>query len=197
MATYTEDCLTTFFNVPNETYPVEVRQNKDNPGLYRIIHPYAAYEAATDKEYYIEIDATDPEGVYIPGVYGTGFDAGYGEVSITSMVYYYMANQGKSLEELKDAGYCGVFADNVITFPANALLISMSAYQDGGWYMSNVNGAFKLDMSNMTPVEEEAKAPAMRNYVERELKNVEGGIKFGIRAKKINKQIFSPAELAF
>ncbi len=198
MATYTEDCLTTFFNVANETYPVEVRQNKDNPGLYRIIHPYAAYGAATDKEYYIEIDATDPEGVYIPGEHGTGFDAGYGEVSITSMVYYYMANQGKSFEELKDAGYCGVFADNVITFPAEALLISMSAYQDGAWYKSNVNGAFKLDMNNMQPVETTAaKAPAMRNYVERELKNVEGGIKFGIRAKKIDKQIFSPAELAF
>ena len=178
MATYTEDCLTTFFDVANETYPVEVRQNKDNPGLYRIVHPYAAYGAATDKEYYIEIDATDPEGVYIPGVYGTGFDAGYGEISITSMVYY-MANQGKSLEELKDAGYCGVFADNVITFPANALLISMSAYYNGGWYMSNVNGAFKLDMSNMQPVDTTAaKAPAMR---------FEGGRKLSIcnNAKRV------------
>ena len=179
MATYTEDCLTTFFNVENETYPVEVRQNKDNPGLYRIIHPYAAYGAATDKEYYIEIDATDPEGVYIPGVYGTGLDAGYGEISITSMVYYYMATQGMSLEELKDAGYCGVFADNVITFPAGALLISMSGYQNGAWYASNVNGAFKLDMSNMQPVNTAAaKAPAMR---------FEGGRKLSIgnNAKRV------------
>lgn len=187
MATYTEDCLTTFFDVPNETYPVEVRQNKDNPGLYRIIHPYAAYGADTSKEYFIEIDATDPEGVYIPNVYGTGLDAGKGEVSITSMAYYYMATQGASLEDVKDAGYCGIFADNVITFPAKVLMISMSGYNDGAWYKSNANGAFKLDMSNMTPVEAAAaKAPAMRNYVERELKNVEGGIKFGIRAKKID-----------
>ena len=187
MATYTEDCLTTFFKVANETYPVEVRQNKDNPGLYRIIHPYAAYGADTSKEYFIEIDATDPEGVYIPNVYGTGFDAGYGEISITSMAYYYMATEGASLEDVKDAGYCGVFADNVITFPAQVLMISMPGYKDGAWYKSNVNGAFKLDMSNMTPVEAAAaKAPAMRNNVERELKNVEGGIKFGIRAKKID-----------
>ena len=195
MATYTEDCLTTFFEVANETYPVEVRQNKDNPGLYRIIHPYAAYGADTSKEYFIEIDATDPEGVYIPSVYGTGFDAGYGEVSITSMAYYYMATQGASLEDVKDAGYCGVFADNVITFPAKVLMISMSGYKDGAWYQSNVNGAFKLDMSNMTPVEAAAaKAPAMRNYVERELKNVEGGIKFGIRAKKIDASFMTPVD---
>lgn len=195
MATYTEDCLTTFFELPNETYPVEVRQNKDNPGLYRIIHPYAAYEADTSKEYFIEIDATDPEGVYIPSVYGTGLDVGYGEVSITSMAYYYMATQGASLEDVKDAGYCGVFADNVITFPAEALMISMAGYKDGAWFKSNINGAFKLDMSNMTPVEAAAaKAPAMRNYVERELKNVEGGIKFGIRAKKIDASFMTPVD---
>ena len=193
MATYTEDCLTTFFDVPNETYPVEVRQNKDNPGLYRIIHPYAAYGADTSKEYFIEIDATDPEGVYIPNVYGTGLDAGKGKVSITSMAYYYMATQGASLEDVKDLGYCGIFADNVITFPAKVLMISMSGYNDGAWYKSNANGAFKLDMSNMTPVEAAAaKAPAMRNYVERELKNVEGGIKFGIRAKKIDSSFMTP-----
>ncbi len=201
MATYTEDLLTTFFNVSNEVYQVEVRQNKDNPGLYRVIHPYAAYGADTESEYFFEIDATDPEGVYIPSVYGTGFDAGYGEVSITSMAYYYMATQGASLEDVKGAGYCGVFADNVITFPAEVLMISMSGYQDGAWYKSNVNGLFKLDMTDMQPVggEEEngdaSEAPAMRNNVKRELKNVEGGIKFGgLRAKKIDNTFMNLVE---
>ena len=201
MATYTEDLLTTFFKVANETYPVEVRQNKDNPGLYRVIHPYAAYGADTESEYFFEIDATDPEGVYIPDVYGTGLDAGYGEVSITSMAYYYMATKGASLEDVKGAGYCGVFADNVITFPAEALMISMSGYQDGAWYKSNKNGLFKLDMTDMQPVggEEEngdaSEAPAMRNNVKRELKNVEGGIKFGgLRAKKIDNTFMNLVE---
>ena len=171
MATYTEDCLTTFFDVSNETYQVEVRQNKDNPGLYRMIHPYAAYGAATDKEYYIEIDATDSEGVYIPSAYGTGFDAGYGEISIASMAYHYMATQGASLKDVKDAGYCGILADNVITFPANALIISMAGYNNGAWYKSNINGAFKLDMSNMQPIEAAAaKAPAVRAVPTKKLK---------------------------
>ena len=194
MATYTEDCVTTFFNVENVSYQVEVRENKDKPGLYRVINPYgAAYQYNeegdydTSKEYFFEIDATDPDGVYIPGLYGTGMNWGYGEFSLTSIAYYYMVAQGATFEDVKEAGYCGILADNVITFPAGGLLISMADYKNGNLYASNNNGAFKLDMSNMTPVEvAPAKAPAARINGERELNNVEGGLKLGIRAKKID-----------
>ena len=194
MATYTEDLVTTFFNVENLSYQVEVRENKDKPGLYRVINPYgAAYpyneegDYDTSKEYFFEIDATDPEGVYIPGLYGTGMDWSYGEFSITSMAYYYMVAEGATFEDVKEAGHCGILADNVITFPAEGLLISMANYQNGNLYISNKNGAFKLDMSNMTPVEAApAKAPAARINGERDFNNVEGGLKFGIRGKMIN-----------
>lgn len=200
-AMYTEDCLTTFYEVANETYPVEVRQHKDYPGLFRVIHPYEAYGADTSKEYFIEIDATDPEAVIIPGVYGTGLDTGYGEISLTSMAYFYMATQGATKEDVKDAGYTGVLAENVITFPVEGLLISMPDYEDGGFYPSNVNGMFKLDMSNMTaeypemPEDSEAsEAPAARVSAERGVKNLEGGIKFGNRFKKIDNSFLTPTE---
>lgn len=177
MATYTEDCVTTFFNVENVSYQVEVRENTNQPGLYRIINPYgAAYpyneegDYDTSKEYFIEIDATDPEGVYIPGIYGTGMNWGYGEFSITSMAYYYMAAQGATFEEVKDGGYCGILADNVITFPAKSLLISLSEYNGGNFYTSNNNGAFRLDMNDMTPAgAAPAKAAAARISAKREL----------------------------
>ena len=177
MATYTEDCVTTFFNVENVSYQVEVRENTNQPGLYRIINPYGAaypYNAEgdydTSKEYFIEIDATDPEGVYIPGIYGTGMNWGYGEFSITSMAYYYMAAQGATFEEVKDGGYCGILADNVITFPAKSLLISLSEYNGGNFYTSNNNGAFRLDMNDMTPAgAAPAKAAAARISAKREL----------------------------
>lgn len=177
MATYTEDCVTTLFNVENVSYQVEVRENTNQPGLYRIINPYGAaypYNAEgdydTSKEYFIEIDATDPEGVYIPGIYGTGMNWGYGEFSITSMAYYYMASNGATFEEVKDAGYCGVLADGVITFPAQSLLISLSEYNGGNFYTSNNNGAFRLDMNDMTPVgTAPAKAAAARISAKREL----------------------------
>ena len=189
-AMYTEDCLTTFFDLPNETYPVEVREHKEQPGLFRIIHPYAACGADTEEEYYIEIDATDPEGVIIPGLYGTGLDAGHGEVSITSMAYYYMAAEGYTKEDVKDGGVCGVYADNVITFPAESLLISMANYKNGDLYTSNVNGAFKLDMTNMTAEYPEeaaaARSAAARVSAERNVKNLEGGVKFFTRFKKID-----------
>ena len=177
MATYTEDCVTTFFNVENVSYQVEVRENTNQPGLYRIINPYGAaypYNAEgdydTSKEYFIEIDATDPEGVYIPGIYGTGMNWGYGEFSIGSMAYYYMASNGATFEEVKDAGYCGVLADGVITFPAKSLLISLSEYNGGNFYTSNNNGAFRLDMNDMTPAgAAPAKAAAARISAKREL----------------------------
>ena len=177
MATYTEDCVTTYFNVENVSYQVEVREKTDQPGLYRIINPYgAAYpyneegDYDTSKEYFIEIDATDPEGVYMPGVYGTGMNWGYGEFSISSLAYYYMATNGATFEEVKDAGYCGVLADGVITFPAKSLLISLAEYNGGNFYYANNNGAFRLDMSDMTPVEAApAKAAAARISAKREL----------------------------
>lgn len=177
MATYTEDCVTTFFDVENVSYQVEVRENTNQPGFYRIINPYGAaypYNAEgdydTSKEYFIEIDATDPEGVYIPGIYGTGMNWGYGEFSIGSMAYYYMAAQGATFEEVKDAGYCGVLADGVITFPAKSLLISLSEYNGGNFYTSNNNGAFRLDMNDMTPVgTAPARAAAARISAKREL----------------------------
>ena len=177
MATYTEDCVTTFFNVENVSYQVEVRENTNQPGLYRIINPYGAaypYNAEgdydTSKEYFIEIDATDPEGVYIPGIYGTGMNWGYGEFSIGSMAYYYMASNGATFEEVKDAGYCGVLADGVITFPAKSLLISLSEYNGGNFYTSNNNGAFRLDMNDMTPAgAAPARAAAARISIKCEL----------------------------
>ena len=177
MATYTEDCVTTFFNVENVSYQVEVRENTNQPGLYRIINPYGAaypYNAEgdydTSKEYFIEIDATDHEGVYIPGIYGTGMNWGYGEFSITSMAYYYMVSNGATFEEVKDAGYCGVLADGVITFPAQSLLISLSEYNGGNFYTSNNNGAFRLDMNDMTPAgAAPAKAASARISAKREL----------------------------
>ena len=196
MATYTDDCLTTFFDVPNETYPVEVRQNKDNPGLYRIIHPYAAYGAATDKEYYIEIDATDPEGVWIEGWQSTGLDVGNGVMSITSTAWYQVNSAGATKEDAKEAGLCGIYADGVITFPPKGLLISIGSSA----YYANNNGAFALDMTNLLdsiPEEEggESAAPAARM-----------GMKFHgeamgkvTRFKKIDSSFMTPtgAELAF
>ena len=157
MCTFTEDCITTFWGVENLSYPVEIREHESKPGLYRLVSPYGAaypnneegdYDATS--EYFLEINAQDDKAVYVT-LSKTGMDWGYGEISIWSMADYYMTNNGLSLENVKEQGFCGTLVDNVITFPANSLLISMTDYQGGGFYQANKNGAFKVDMTNLQP----------------------------------------------
>ena len=193
MATYTDDIMTPFMEEPqNYTYPVEVRENKDQPGLFRVINPFEFFGADTSKEYYIEIDATDPEGVWIEGTWEVGLDIGAGPMSITSMAWYQASAAGAAKEDVKAAGLCGIYADGVITFPVDGLLSVMG----GKAYYGNRNGAFKLDMTDMKPVggeEEAAKAPAVRNNISLEInENAATGFNCGIRGKMIDNSFMTP-----
>lgn len=194
MATYTDDIMTPFLTEPqNYTYPVEVRENKDQPGLFRVINPFAMFGADTSKEYFIEIDATDPEGVWIEGTWEVGLDIGAGPMSITSMAWYQVANtEGATKEDAKGAGLCGIYADGVITFPVDGILSVMG----GKAYYGNRNGAFKLDMTDMQPVEAAAaKAPAVRNNISLEInEDAATGFNCGLRAKKIDNTFMNLVE---
>ncbi|MBO5864606.1 MAG: hypothetical protein J6Q73_00940, partial [Bacteroidaceae bacterium] len=103
--------------------------------------------------------------------------------------------EGKTKEEVKDAGLCGNLVDGVITFPVNALLVAMPEYENGAWLYANMLGLFMLDMSNMTatPDEPEAsEAPAARMNVSRNLNNAKAtGLKLGARCKRIG-NLFLP-----
>ncbi len=161
-ALYTEDMVTTIFNVENITYEVEVQTVPEAPGLYRLVNPYGAaypYNAPGDydthKNHYMVIDAQDPEGVYIKRHY-SGMTWSYGEFIFHSMAGYYIEN-GYSLEAVKAQGYCGTLADGVITFPAGTLLIGMDG---GGLYRSNQNGMFKITLPEYANAK---KAPARKS----------------------------------
>ena len=163
-AMYTDDIMVGFLKEPkNYSYRVEVLANNETPGLYRIMHPCAFFGADTSKDYYIEIDATDPEGVWIEDYYEIGLDLGAGAMSVTSNAWYQADAAGATKEAAKEAGLCGVLAENVITFPAKGLVIAMGGKP---YSFGNVNGAFKLDLGNITatPDEEEAKAPVARMF---------------------------------
>ncbi len=150
MATYREDFVTTLFGVENVSYKVEIQENQEKPGLYRLVNPYGAaypYNEPGDfdesKNYYMEINAQDPDGVYITQTV-TGTDWGYGNMIMWSMANYYMVRQGATVEDMKAAGYCGTLKDGVITFPKESLLFGMADYNDGGLYPANANGAFMV-----------------------------------------------------
>ena len=149
LAVYCEDIVTTFFATSNVVYEVMIEESKENPGVYRLVNPYGAaypYNGAGDfdasENHYIEIDARNPEAVSIKQCY-TGMDWGYGEFIVWSMADYYLSN-GKSAEEVAEAGYFGKLEEGVITFPAGSLIVAMTDYNNGGLYAANKDGKFSV-----------------------------------------------------
>lgn len=155
MATYIDDFVSTFWGISQESYEVEIQENALTPGLFRLINPYSpevypfglngtgTYDYSQD--HHLEIDARDPEGVYIRQQ-DTGLDWNYGNFIVWSMASYEMERNGKTLEEVKAQGYCGTYANGVITFPSSTLLCAMADYYSGGFFSANENNWFKVVM---------------------------------------------------
>ena len=122
---YTDDMVYPLYTEDGSsaTYEVEIEENKDYPGLYRLVDPYGpnfpyyAY-AKSYTSAAIEVDATDPEAVYI-FEQTTGLDLGDGEISILSEGGNYYAYYGPDYyDALKTNGYFGKLENGVITFPS-------------------------------------------------------------------------------
>ncbi len=174
MCTYTDDFFTTFWYVDNVSWEVEIQENNDTPGLYRLVYPYDGKypyndpgDWDTSSTYYMEINACDPDGVYITPQ-EIGVDWAYGMISVSSMAAYYMS-YGYSFDEVKDAGYCGTMVDGVITFPEDCLLIGMADYYNGGWFTANSYGAFKVVMPGASGVKAK-KVSAVRQTADKNVK---------------------------
>lgn len=118
---YTEDFVSSVFGADPITYEVEIEENTETPGLYRMIYPYGEVYPYNDEGdwdassvYNVEVDASDPEGVIIYPQ-NIGIDWGYGPMAITSMGGYYASNY--DLATLKEEGMLGTLVDGVITLP--------------------------------------------------------------------------------
>lgn len=198
MATFTEDAIAPLFGMPISSHLVEVLENQDNPGLFRLVEPYGPnyslfpYAVSYAENSYIDIDATDPEGVWIEGYQSTGLDLGEGLMEITSMAWYQAAAAGATKEDAKGAGFCGIYADGIITFPVDGILIGIGE----NLYYGNRSGEFKLDMTNMQPVETaSSKTSVTRQNAPLQLnKNAATGLKINSRFKKIDNSFITPVE---
>ena len=132
-----------------ETYEVEIEENSDNPGLYRIVNAYQHIAEILDVDYVstnLEINATDPSGVYITPQ-STGLDDGDGIISIASVGGYNLATN--EFEDLKTAGLLGTLSDGVITLPAIPSQDGTYSYQGfffqgSSGYYAGTKGEFKL-----------------------------------------------------
>ena len=173
-AVYTDDLVLPLFEgFSAMSYYVEVLENKEQPGMFRLVdlygsehplYPYSTYEEGS----YIEIDATDPEGVWFEGIQSTGMDvSGNGLMSLMSLGWYTVqTTEGATKEDAKEAGLLGVYADGVMTFPVNGVAVVIG----NSMYTKQITTGFKLDMTNLLdeiPAEEggESAAPAARKAV--------------------------------
>ena len=120
-ATYYEDFIGSVFGIGVRSYEVEIQENSQASGIYRLVNPYENYPENGEGDYTpgssfnIEINASDPEGVYITKQ-PIGMDWGYGDMYIQTQGSYYLDNNN-SYEDIKAAGWFGTLENKVITFP--------------------------------------------------------------------------------
>ncbi len=131
MGLFTDDImLTTYFNMDAPTYEVEILEHKDNPGLYRLVDPYAKdvhpYGAALEAQMgatmapagcYLEINAQDPSAVYInQQSLGCTINPSHGEIAFCTYPIYAIAMGAYDYETAKANGLFGTQENGIITF---------------------------------------------------------------------------------
>ena len=153
-ATITDDCFTSLWSLENVSWKVNIEESSTTPGLYRLTNPYNTldfpYNETGDNDpsqvYYMYIHAEDPTAVYFENT-PLGVNWGYGMISLWSRADYHISN-GQSVEDVKNAGWFGTLTNGTITFPAGGIVISMSEYNNGGFYLANRNGLFSIVLPN-------------------------------------------------
>ena len=189
MGVYYDDFIYAMYTEGNPTaepYEVEIEQNTETPGIYRMINPYGEgfvyYQYAESyKPSNIEINAEDPEGVYIPlQTTGLTLDNNDGEMSIGSYGGYMLSLGRYEFETLKEYGYFGELKDGVITLPSfdrkdqetGEVLYTYQGvvgFSDGLTYAA-YNDGFKLILPEAVSAQVRAKAHAnskARNFARR------------------------------
>ncbi|MCQ2196037.1 MAG: hypothetical protein MJZ60_00765 [Bacteroidaceae bacterium] len=118
---FTDDIVGPLFGASASTYEVEIMESSEKPGLYRVMNPYSnkvyplAEDDCAEDGLYLEIDAQDPEGVFIE-LQDLGFDWGPGAMAFESEGASYLA-EGYSFDLIKEKGFFGTLKDGVITLP--------------------------------------------------------------------------------
>ena len=169
---YTDDFVVPSYTRAQQpyTYEVEIEENKETPGLYRILKAYQPVAEAfgvEGGEENVEVNAVDPEGVYID-FQPIGMDLGYGPQNIVTWGAYLMLT-GASFDEVKADGLFGTLKDGVITFPVLDRTASDGStihyqgllYEDTG-YLAGTNGAIELVLPEAYTPEAKKKIAALK-----------------------------------
>ena len=175
---YTDAIVSDMYGIPAETYEVEITENTEVPGVYRVMNPYGekwSYAAANTQTpaSYLEINAENPDAVYIlPQMLGVNMEGGDTELGFASLAGYFYATGQASLEELATLGYMGKVVDGNILLPTFGKGTPGTAdyftYQGVVYYGStkayNAANGFKVVMPDAVTTSDLAKA---RKYTRR------------------------------
>ena len=166
----------------NNNPAVEIQENVNTPGLYRLVDAYAGQSAihSSDCNHYIYLDVTDPEFVNI-NTSNTGLDFGDGLLVFGTVG----GALGWSKEDCADMGYeVGSINGRTLTFAEGTVYAHEKKYNDpGSWSKMNPNKVMTIELPELVldvtvvdsseaktpvegvvitvePVEEETDAPA-------------------------------------
>lgn len=173
---FTDNCLISSYKnsatgaaFEPQTYEVEIFENSNEPGLYRLANAFQGLTKYLNLDYTprnLEVNATNANGVYILEQM-TGINDGDGEISIVTNGARYLGNY--SVEDLIGYGYLGKLVDGVITFPhfnhKNSDGEVDYTYQgvcfqgEGGWYVG-IAGDLTITLPNAVSASARAKARA-------------------------------------
>ncbi|MBR6054769.1 MAG: hypothetical protein IKP46_05465 [Bacteroidales bacterium] len=149
-ARYRDGYVAGWYNIETLEYEVEIQENELYPGYYRLVNPYGAAfpyneegDYDTDQDYYMEIHAENPKGVWIP-LHWSNMHWSDGYFYFGSLAGYYIEKGGSTVEAQIEAGNTGTLVDGVITFPVNGLLIAEENYNYPSLSPANSRGMFRI-----------------------------------------------------
>lgn len=151
---YREDFFTVYYSVPNLETAVTIQESDITPGLYRLVNVYSedfleelfgaeGPSYAIGGDFYIYINATDPDKVYIPAMseigQEVGVNQGYGSVGIISILDIYFGQDD----------YFGTLKNGIITFPVGGVLF----YDSDGFVQTNPSGLMRIVLPGFSAIE--------------------------------------------
>lgn len=168
---YREGILSSFYGTDVLTYQVEIQENINTPGIYRVVTPYgpgtdfySTYITSAEPEFAwtgetntsMIINATDPDNVYISGDFYPGTDdgmasRGYGKMHLFSVVEDEAKSLG-SIEAVKqeEPELFGTLRDGIITFPQVGVYVNFDDSFEPLGYLNTSNLAVALPSYEFT-----------------------------------------------
>lgn len=143
-------CARTFMSNPPYSYYIEIQENMETPGLYRLVNPYGPGSIWDDSDYnaftaqYILVDTTDPTRVTMPAsdqYFVVPYEDGSTDIlgGVWCMADYFLYN-GYTEDQVAAEGLFGTLSGGKITFPAFSLLAYWEYSdddEDTGYFQAN------------------------------------------------------------